>query len=524
MRKQLSRTRLSLTRLSLTIFLAVLGSLAVFALAVSVAWWWNAQVRDNAFEERLAEELAAEILPLADEGPEALRKALEKWHRRTRIDLTVLDENRRVVAWAGRRLVDDGQSAGSGDATDGPRAGPRMERGRLWSFEIRMPDDRWLLARPQRIRPGPRPLSPIVALGLLMLAGALVAWPISRRITHRLERLQRGVDQQGAGDLGARVAVEGRDEVAALARSFNQSAARIEELVSRQDALLESQKRLLANASHELRSPLARIRMAMELLLTGPQDHEQLAAELRRSIGELDQLVDEILLASRLDTAQPARDEVDLAGLAAEEGSRVGAEVSVAAVAPPGPPPSMSISGDSRLLRRMLRNLLENARRYGTGGTEPIKVALSRAPSAYRSEAGAVDLRGVRAADSRGAGDADPQAAGDVHEGRGGIGGSGDPGEILLEVLDRGPGVPADARERIFEAFYRVEGHSEQAGGVGLGLALVKQIAGAHGGSVGCEAREGGGSRFWIRLPAVAVGQTAAPALGDQALRPSTTG
>ena len=63
-----------------------------------MAWWWNAQARDNAFEERLAEELAAEILPLADEGPEALRKALERWHHRTRIDLTVLDENRRVVA------------------------------------------------------------------------------------------------------------------------------------------------------------------------------------------------------------------------------------------------------------------------------------------------------------------------------------------------------------------------------------------------------------------------------------------
>jgi signal transduction histidine kinase len=481
-------------RLSLTIFLAVLGSLAVFAFAVSLAWWWNAQARDSAFEERLAGEVAAEILPVADEGPEALRRALERWHRRARIDLTVLDEEQRVVAWAGRRLVEEappGPSSGPGGADPG-----RSQRGRQWTFEVEMPDGRRLLARPQRMRPGPRPVSPFLALGLLMLAGAVVAWPISRRITQRLERLQRGVDQQGAGDLAARVAVEGGDEVAALARSFNQSAARIEDLVARQEALLASQKRLLANASHELRSPLARIRMAMELLLTGPQDHDKLAAELRRNIAELDQLVDEILLASRLGTSAPARDDVDLAGLAAEEASRVGAQVTVARepAEETGPddashgapsPQAMSLIGDSRLLRRMLRNLLENAGRYAASSDEPITVALRRRPA------------------SPGRGD-----------------------EILLEVLDRGPGVPPEAREKIFEAFYRVEGHSEQAGGVGLGLSLVKQIAEAHGGSVACDAREGGGSRFLVRLPAESGEARGLEAEAAQvaALRPITTG
>jgi signal transduction histidine kinase len=467
-------------RLSLTIFLAVLGSLAVFAVAVSLAWWWNLQARETSFERQLAAELAVEILPSADEGPEQLRKALERWHRRTRIDLTVLDSERNVVAWAGRRLVDEAAMGGRHRHGRDAR-GPRTDRPRTWTFEIDMPDGRQLLARPNRVRPGPRPLSPLLALGLLMLAGAVVAWPISRRITHRLERLQAGVDQQGAGDLAARVAVEGRDEVAALARSFNQSAARIQELVDRQEGLLASQKRLLANASHELRSPLARIRMAMELLLTGSQDRDQLAAELRLSIAELDQLVDEILLASRLDTAKPALEEVDLAGLAAEEASRVGAEVTVPAeaaiaaevsAAAPSAARSMVLSGDSRLLRRLLRNLLENARRHGGSGQEPISVELSKT------------VEGLQPV-------------------------------IRLEVLDRGPGVAADAREKIFEPFYRVEGHSEQAGGVGLGLSLVKQIAELHGGSVACEPREGGGSRFVVILPAPA--QTGP-------LRPVTTG
>jgi signal transduction histidine kinase len=75
---------------------------------------------------------------------------------------------------------------------------------------------------------------------------------------------------------------------------------------------------------------------------------------------------------------------------------------------------------------------------------------------------------------------------------------------VRIEVLDRGPGVPAAAREKIFEAFYRVEGYSEQAGGVGLGLSLVKQIAEAHGGSVSCEPRAEGGSRFVVLLPVAA--------------------
>jgi two-component system, OmpR family, sensor kinase len=470
-------------RLSLTIFLAVLGSLAVFALAVAIAWWWNAEAREAAFEQRLARELAVEILPAAAEGSGQLRRALERWHRRARMDLTVLDAQGEVVAWAGRRLVDGGGREGddadrarrgaSPDAqAGGDRGMRRRSERRLWTFEVAMPDGRVLLARPHRVRPGPRPVSLPLALGLLMLAGAVVAWPVSRRITRRLEKLQAGVDRQGSGDLSVRVAVEGKDEVAALARSFNASAGRIEELVRGQEALLASQKRLLANASHELRSPLARIRMATELLLTQPPDQEQLADELRRNIGELDQLVDEILLASRLETSQPAREEVDLAGLAAEEASRIGAEVTVAEGQGAASGAAMTIDGDSRLLRRLLRNLLENARRHGGSASgEPVQVAISR------SGQGTVTGAGV----------------------------------IVLEVLDRGAGVPADARERIFDPFYRVEGHSEQAGGVGLGLSLVKQIAEAHGGSVRCEGREGGGSRFILRLPVLARQEPTSP-------------
>ncbi|HET6788611.1 MAG TPA: ATP-binding protein, partial [Aquabacterium sp.] len=249
--------------------------------------------------------------------------------------------------------------------------------------------------------------------------------------------------------LHQRVAEEGRDEVAALGASFNQAAARIE-------ALLQSHKSLLANASHELRSPLARMKMAVSMLTDMPPEKStQLQQEIHEDIRELDALVEEVLLASRLDARpQLDRQSLDLWGLLAEESQRTGAQVQVA----PGQG-NLTVQADERLLRRAVRNLLENARRYG------------------RSD-----------------GDGDPDSAVQVSVRQPG-------GMLEILVEDRGPGVPEAQRERIFEPFYRLPGHAEHAGGVGLGLSLVRQIAQRHGGSVRCEAREGGGSRFVIALP-----------------------
>ncbi|MBV9884199.1 MAG: HAMP domain-containing protein [Sphingomonadaceae bacterium] len=162
---------------------------------------------------------------------------------------------------------------------------------------------------------------------LLMFLGtggvvALAAYPAVRRLTRRLERLQAHVDVWGEGRLSARVAVEGNDEVAGLAGSFNRAAERIE-------ALVGAQKSLLANASHELRSPLARLRMAAELL--GERAPAPIRDELARNITELDQLIEEVLLASRLDAmaeAERALESVDLTALLAEECARADAQLS----------------------------------------------------------------------------------------------------------------------------------------------------------------------------------------------------
>jgi len=276
-------------------------------------------------------------------------------------------------------------------------------------------------------------------LGVVGLAVALGVFPIIRRLLLRLDVLQRGVQRFGDGDLGARVPVHGHDEVADLSRQFNAAAARIE-------ALVQSHKSLLANASHELRSPLTRIRMGLELM-DGNQPPAQFRREIERNISELDQLVEEILLASRLDAREANvgdMEMVDLIGLAAEECARVDADLEVGAA-------NVQVLGVAKLLRRALRNLLENARRYSQG---PITLS--------------VHLAG---------------------------------GWAEVRVCDRGPGVPPAQRERIFEPFYRLPGASERAGGVGLGLALVRSIAARHHGSVHCEDHAGGGACFVLRLP-----------------------
>jgi len=222
-----------------------------------------------------------------------------------------------------------------------------------------------------------------------------------------------------------------------LAESFNRSAQRIEELVA-------AHRLLLANCSHELRTPLARISVAAALL--GDSADARTREELKRDIAELDHLIEEILLSSRLEAVKGLEhnEPVDLLALAAEEAAHYDTEAIGQLV---------TVSGDRLLLRRLIRNLLENARRYAGDG--PIDVSVAN-----------------------------------------------DAGRAVLEVRDHGPGIPEDERERIFEPFYRLIATRESGRGSGLGLALVREIARRHGGEAVCLAADGGGSRFRIDLPA----------------------
>ena len=312
-------------------------------------------------------------------------------------------------------------------------------------FLLTMDDGEWLhvhIPRPPRTF-WSLPNGLFWTLLLVAVAVALGSYPIIRRLTTRLERLERAVTQWGQGELSVRMPVEGKDEVASLTRRFNQAAEKMEGLVL-------SHKNLLANASHELRTPITRLRMALELQSTRPVD--AMRGEMLRDLEELDQLVEEVLWASRLDQVPngltPGMGVVDLAGLASEECSRYEVALDMRDAL------ALKVTGVDLLLRRLLRNLLDNAMRHG-------------------SAAAGVQMNLLPAPDER----------------------------VRIEVIDHGPGVPSGLEEKIFEPFYRVPGKAEWQGGTGLGLTLVRSIARHHGGEVRCENRIGGGARFVVELP-----------------------
>lgn len=496
--------------LYLRIWLTVLAALALFALASG----WLVQ-RHIERERDLAvaavqgrveawADLLQRALPPPHAPPAQQAAALREWGRRLRIPMALDDaQGRRIAAtepWLRREAegrmprrslsvrLDDGRTLWAlrpsllrrGDAQEhdeaidrtdpaGSKAGALGQHGPHGAMRGATPMARVVpppLAPPASALGALSPLPHgtgglgIVALVVLMfLAVAAGAWPVVRRLTRRLEALKQGVETFGAGALAHRVDEGGRDEVAAVAVSFNRAAARIE-------ALVQAHRSLLANASHELRSPLARMKMAVSMLeAAAPERRDALRSEIHANIAELDALVEEVLLASRLeappdDAARAAQAPVDLLALATEEAARHEARVDTDLPAPglPGVTAAAAhdfvLRADERLLRRALRNLLENARRYGGG---ELTVHLVHGATATPS--------------------------------------------IELRVCDRGPGVPDDWRERIFEPFQRLPGHAEREGGVGLGLSLVRQIAQRHGGQVRCTPRDGGGTCFTLSLP-----------------------
>ena len=465
--------------LYLRVWLTVVVVLGLFALGSG----WLAQRHVTQERQRIVEqgggdriralgELIGQALPEADAPLAEQAAALRLWSERLRMPLALDDASGQRLATSAsyeRRLAEGPVASPVALALDDgrtlwlmrpPRAEGR-ERGPRGEPSDRPPRGE---GRERRGEPPPEfggrpPSAPFWLLdswrsgsGLLLVLAALFvavaagAYPVVRGLTRRLESLQAGVERFGAGALGHRVDEQGRDEVAKLAAAFNRAADRIETLVG-------SHTQLVANASHELRSPLARLKIALSLLEDSPAGpaRQRLQAEIAHNLRELDGLIEELLLSSRLQARrgqvgadQRPRGPVDLLAVVAEEAARTGAEITHADT------PAL-VEAEERLLRRAVRNLLENAARYGQGTVE---VAVHRCgPS------------------------------------------------IELEVLDRGPGVPEAERERIFEPFYRLPGHAESEGGVGLGLALVRQIAQDHGGTVDVQAREGGGSVFSFRVP-----------------------
>ena len=293
----------------------------------------------------------------------------------------------------------------------------------------------------------------IVAAAVLVAASVLTLLAL-RSALGPLRHVAAVAQRIASGDRRQRLLPRRRDtELGQMAASFDAMVDSLEEAVAQATDSEAAMRRFLADASHELRTPVAALQATAETLLREQPPRprrDQLEAELARGTQRLGRLVDDLLNLARLQANEPLRTEaVDLTrlseGLVAETRSRTPAHISVTH---PGP---AVVTGDPDALARVLRNLLDNAVRAG-GDDGRILVELQRSPTHVRAT-----------------------------------------------VSDNGPGVPADERERIFDGFVRLNGSS--SAGTGLGLAIARAIARQHHGSVTCDECETG-AHFTLELPA----------------------
>lgn len=313
-----------------------------------------------------------------------------------------------------------------------------------------------LIARFEHQRPGPLPPILTMISGLIVLG--VGAFLTARWIAEPLTHLSRMATSLGRGDLGVRSELKRNDELGEVAHAFNEMAERLQRL-------LQSEKELLANVAHELRTPLARIRVALEIAGEGDAEAARASlAEIAVDLAELEALINDVLTAARFELAEGVAPSSGFALHLQQIAPQAIAERSAELFR--GRHPSrlltkhfsgdaLAIEADPVLLRRVLDNLLENAHKYSPEPDSEVSLSVSE-----------------RA------------------------------GQACFEVRDRGMGISEDDLPRVFSAFFRGErSRSRGTGGVGLGLTLAKRIVEAHGGTIEVESVVGQGSTFRACLP-----------------------
>ncbi|MBL7252744.1 sensor histidine kinase [Paractinoplanes lichenicola] len=287
----------------------------------------------------------------------------------------------------------------------------------------------------------------LIGVPLLVLLVGATTWVVASRALAPVERIRREVEAITGDRLDRRVPEpESRDEIGRLARTMNRMLGRLQESRDRQ-------REFVADASHELRSPVASIRQVAEVAQTHPTalPDGELAATVLEESARLQRLVDQLLLLTRADDggARRAFHDVDLDDLALSEAKRVsrtGLRVDTAGVG------AGRIRGDEVALAQVIRNLTDNAARHAVA---TMAIAVRSGPEA-----------------------------------------------VELTVDDDGPGIPPDQRERVFDRFVRLdESRARDDGGSGLGLAIVREIVTAHGGTVAVSPSALGGACFVVRFP-----------------------
>jgi len=291
-----------------------------------------------------------------------------------------------------------------------------------------------------------------VRIAAAVIFSGLVTFVLAALITRPIRRLRQAAQAMAEGDLSVRVPVRGRDEVAALAYDFNVMADRLRDL-------LEAQKRLLRDVSHELRSPLARLRVAMELARK-KGDTASVVERIEREVDRLESMVSDVLTLSRIEAAatKPQRQIVAVDALIAAVVQDASFEAEAAdKLVRAELTQGVTVSGDPVLLRSAVENVVRNAVRY-TVPESVVSVALRRENN-----------------------------------------------DAVIEVRDQGEGVPAEELGKLFQPFSRVgEARDRASGGYGLGLSISRQAVESHGGTVAAANGEGGGLVVTIRLPLAA--------------------
>jgi two-component system OmpR family sensor kinase len=297
-----------------------------------------------------------------------------------------------------------------------------------------------------------------VAAGVLLAVGAL-SWWLIRLGLRPLDRMAQTAGSIAAGDLSGRVEPADEDtEVGRLGLALNTMLGQIQAAFERQRASEGRLRRFVADASHELRTPITSIRGYAELFRRGaatrPDDLERAMRRIEDEGARMGLLVDDLLLLARLDQGRPLdREPVDLAALVEDA---VGDARAVESDRPIelSMDGALLVLGDERRLHQVVANLLDNARRHTPPGT-PVQVRLARTDGAVR-----------------------------------------------LEVADRGPGMSPGEASSVFERFYRGDpSRSRSSGGTGLGLAIAAAIVEAHSGHISVSSRPGEGATFVVSLP-----------------------
>lgn len=382
-------------------------------------------------------------------GPQGVQALIEKWPGIHRPDVLVVDPSGQDML--GRKVPPQAlSSARAMQQHSGNTPNQRLVTARNGTL--------YLVFVPGSfpVEPGPPPLHENIniqiAIALLasLLFSAGFAWYLTRPVRH----LRRASHQLAEGCFDVRVTPlmgSRRDDIADLGKDFDYMAARLQ-------ALVGAQKQLLHDVSHELRSPLARLRLAIGLAQQSPDKLETATQRIEREVERLDELLGEILTLSRLEAgfSDMGKEALELTGILEEvaQDARFEAQASQRDVVlkPHG---DIAAHGNAELLHRAFENVVRNAIRHTAENTT---VEIAAQPSA---------------------------------DGR----------WIVVDIRDHGPGVPANELESIFTPFYRSENASSSTRGYGLGLAIAKQAIEAHGGTISAKNRESGGLRVEIRLP-----------------------